>query len=95
MSQVHAVYDDAGRGFRYSEKEGIAGEFLPWSLRPTLEGLLGQVESADDLTGLRHLLPHHQLPFRIDVEAQAGRFHHSVHGRCGQGDFGDEVKFER
>ena len=31
-------------------------------------------------TGLRYLIPHHKLPRRIDAQAQARRFHHSIHG---------------
>ena len=29
-------------------------------------------------TGLRHFIPYHQRPHRVDVEAQDCRFHHSV-----------------
>jgi hypothetical protein len=42
-------------------------------------------------TGLRHLVPDHQLPHRTDVETQASGFHHSLHGGGWQGNIGNEA----
>jgi hypothetical protein len=46
-------------------------------------------------SGLRHFVSDHELPHRRDVEAQAGGFHHPVHGGGGQGDFRDEALRKR
>jgi hypothetical protein len=42
-------------------------------------------------SGIRYLLPNHQLPHGGNVEAQAGRLHHPVYGGGGQGDIRDEA----
>lgn len=46
---------------------------------------------AHTFPGLRHLLPHYKLPYRRDAQAQAGRFHHSIHGRGRQRNFRNEA----
>ena len=49
----------------------------------------------DPLAGLRYFVPDHKLPHRRDVEAQAGRLYHPIHGGRRQGNFGDEALPER
>lgn len=44
---------------------------------------------------LQHLLPHHQLPHRADVQAQARRLRHLLHGGDRQGDQRDEAGRQR
>ena len=43
------------------------------------------------LLGIRYLVPDYELPYRRDVEAQAGRLYHPIYGGSGQRDFGDEA----
>ena len=51
--------------------------------------LCDPAEEAD--RGVRHQLPHHQLPHRGDVAPQAGGLRHPLHGGDRQGDIRDEV----
>ena len=53
-------------------------------------GELRHPEEEED-RGLRHQLPHHQLPHGRDVPAQADRLRRPVHGGDRQGDLGDEA----
>lgn len=87
MPPVHPIHDDESGRFRHSQEEANSSEqFLP---SPE------DIPWLSVMTGLRHFLPHHQLPRRVNVEAQAGRLHHPVHGGRRQGDFRDETQSER
>lgn len=44
---------------------------------------------------LQHIVPHHELSHRADVQAQARRLRHLLHGGDRQGDQRDEARGER